>query len=102
MVRIISTMAYRFIPPKGLNVKSISVRPLEITDLPDWVEKTNTFKSAVKAETIKVMNDKAETKTVEKVQETLKGTDKQQSDQLAEAIATKPKDKAKTPKSKTK
>lgn len=93
MTRVICTRAFRFNPPSGSDLKPAKASPLLITDLPSWVEKTSTFKSAVEAGAIKVMNTAVETKKVEKVQEGLEGTTKQQVDELEEAIVTPKKKK---------
>ena len=86
MTRIISTVAFRFIPPVNSGFKSIGVKPLEISEVPSWVEKTGTFKSGVAAGKIKVMTGMAETVKVEAVQSELKGTIKQKSDALESSI----------------
>lgn len=82
-MRIIATVSFLFLGEEGKHVRA---RALEISEVPEWVKETTTFRDGYHAGLIKVMTNSDQTQKVEKVQEDLKGTARQQSEQLTEGV----------------
>lgn len=71
MIRAICSATLLFFDSNDHTKPDVLAPMLQIVELPDWVKNTNTFRVNLACGRIKVMNDGAETKKVEAVQEAI-------------------------------
>ncbi|GLG02171.1 hypothetical protein Alches_22120 [Alicyclobacillus hesperidum subsp. aegles] len=64
-MRIFAKKAYKFHHPTGAEAP-VSVRVLDFTDVPDWVQHSTMFQWALEDETVTVVNSKADEIAAEK------------------------------------